>query len=343
MLDLDILLNPDDEEGNPDPNARREPKSIYSLDNKDIVRKNSQLEELHRSIQEALTHFVVSLPAPEQEFMSQQSTIPWLKDLVVIKAHVAEKPIVNAGDKDKEDDTTAVTTGENNTADLKIPEQEEIANLNQGGVNTAPKPTHSPSGESIKSLQIKGKSYQDQEALPELSITILGNLDDTIKDIDVNPIVNYAKKAKGVKDNPDPTLEDVKSFNKTPQANNSNLQGLIKKDTLSKEDPGVRNTSVAAKLIKECLAAFKEGAGQDSSWILPSTPSSLTVRKPKAVGVWDRCSAFSLVKTISSIKRNRRDFATFSDCVHFSMFEEFIKESDNLLHQVHLHREDTQS
>ena len=51
MLDLDILLNPDDEEGNPDPNARREPESIYSLDNKDIVRKNSELEELYRSIQ----------------------------------------------------------------------------------------------------------------------------------------------------------------------------------------------------------------------------------------------------------------------------------------------------
>ena len=185
--------------------------------------KNSQLEELHRSIQEALTHFVVSLSAPEQEFMSQQSTIPWLKDLVVIKAHVAEKPIVNAGDKDKEDDTTAVTTGENNMADLKIPEQEEIANLNQGGVNTAPKPTHSPSGESIKSLQIKGKSYQDQEALPELSITILGSIDVTIRDADVNPIVNNAKKAKGVKDNPDPTLKNVKSFNKTPQANNSKL------------------------------------------------------------------------------------------------------------------------
>ena len=196
MLDLDILLNPDDEEGNPDPNARREPESIYSLDNKDIVRKNSQLEELHRSIQEALTHFVVSLPAPKQEFMSQQSTIPWLKDLVVIKAHVAEKPIVNAGDKDKEDDTTAVTTGENNTADLKIPEQEEIANLNQGGVNTAPKPTHSPSGESIKSLQIKGKSYQDQEALPKLSITILGSIDVTIRMLMSIPLLTMPRKLR---------------------------------------------------------------------------------------------------------------------------------------------------
>ena len=91
MLDLDILLNPDDEEGNPDPNARREPEPICSLDNKDIVRKNSQLEELHRSIQEALTYFVISLSAPEQVFMSQHSTIPWLKDLEVIKAQVAKK------------------------------------------------------------------------------------------------------------------------------------------------------------------------------------------------------------------------------------------------------------
>ena len=144
--------------------------------------------------------------------MSQHSTIPWLKDLAVIKAHVAEKPIINAGDKDKEDDTTAVTTGESNMADFKIPEQEEFVNLNQGGVNTAPKPTHSPSGETIKSLLTKGKSYQNQEALPKLSVKILGNLDDTIKDIDVNPIVNYVKKAKGVKDNPDSTSAWLKLF-----------------------------------------------------------------------------------------------------------------------------------
>ena len=63
MLDLDILLNPDDEEGNPDPKARRKPKSNYNLDNKDIVRKNSHVEEVLGSTQEALIHFVVSLPA----------------------------------------------------------------------------------------------------------------------------------------------------------------------------------------------------------------------------------------------------------------------------------------
>ena len=63
ILDLDILLNSDNKEGNPDPTARRTPQSNYNLDNKDIVRKNSQVEEILGSTQEALIHFVVSLPA----------------------------------------------------------------------------------------------------------------------------------------------------------------------------------------------------------------------------------------------------------------------------------------
>ena len=227
---------------------------------------------------------------------------------------------------------TTITTGEDNMADIKIPQQEEISNLNQGGVNAAPKPSHSPSssGGSLKSLETKEKSYQNQEALPKLSGKILGNLNDTIKDIGVNPIVNYAKKAKGAKVNPDLTLEDVKSF-------------IIKKDTLSVENPGVWDTPVSSKLIKECSAAFKEGAGQDSCWFLLSTASSLAVKKPRLVGFWDRSSAFSLAKTISSIKRIRRDFTPFSDCLYLSMFKESSKESGNLLHQGHLHGEDIQS
>ena len=271
MIDLDILLNPD-EEGNPENTTRRTPESNYNLDNKDIVRKISQVEEVLDSARDALIYFVTSLPAPEQVFMIQQATIPWLKDLDVIKAYVAEKPIVNAGDKGKEDDMTTITPGEDNTADIKIPKQEEIVNLNQGGVNAAPKPTHSPSssGESIKSLQTEEESFQNQEALPKLSGRILGNLDDTMKDTGVSPIINYAKKAKSVKVNPDLTLQDVKSS--------------IKKDTLSVKDPGVWDTPASSKLIKECSAEFMEGAGQDSSWFLLSTPSSLAVKKPRLVG-----------------------------------------------------------
>ena len=159
MIDLDILLNPD-EEGNPEYTARRTPESNYNLDNKDIVRKISQVEEVLDSTRDALIHFILSLPAAEQVFMVQQATLPCLKKLDVIKAYVAEKPIVNAGDQVKDDDTTTITTGEDNMADIEIPQQEEIANLNQGGVNAAPKPTHSPSssGGSLKSLQTKGKS-----------------------------------------------------------------------------------------------------------------------------------------------------------------------------------------
>ena len=180
MIDLDILLNPD-EEGNPENTTRRTPKSNYHLDNKDIVRKISRVEEVLDSIRDALIHFILSLPAAEQVFMVQQATLPCLKKLDVIKAYVAKKPIFNAGDQVKDNDTTTITTGEDNMADIEIPQQEDITNLNQGGVNAAPKPTHSPcsSGRSIKSLQTEERSYQNQEALPKLSCRILGNFNDT--------------------------------------------------------------------------------------------------------------------------------------------------------------------
>ena len=79
MIDFDIILNPDDKEGNPDPTARRMPESNYNLDNKDIVRKNSQVEEVLDSTRDALIHFIVSLPAAEQVFMVQQIYLSCLK------------------------------------------------------------------------------------------------------------------------------------------------------------------------------------------------------------------------------------------------------------------------
>ena len=91
MIDLDILLNPDNE-GNPEYTARRTPESNYNLTNKDIVRKISQVEEVLDSTRDALIHFIVSLPAAEQVLMVQQATIPWLKDLDIIKAYVLKNP-----------------------------------------------------------------------------------------------------------------------------------------------------------------------------------------------------------------------------------------------------------
>ena len=57
-------------------------------------------------------------------------------------------------------------------------------------------------------------------------------------------------------------------------------------------------------------------------------------------------AAFSLAKTISSIKRVRRDFAPFSDCLKQAkalMFEESMSETDNLLSQGHLQGYDIQT
>ena len=125
MIDLDILVNPD-QEGNPENTTRRMPESNNNLDDKDIVRKISQVEEVLDSARDSLIYFVMSLPAPEQVFMIQQATIPWLKDLDVIKAYVAEKPIVNAGDQVKDDDTTTITTGEDNMADIEIPHKRKL-------------------------------------------------------------------------------------------------------------------------------------------------------------------------------------------------------------------------
>ena len=59
MINLDILLNPD-EEGNPEYTARRTPESNYNLDNKDIVRKISQVEEVLDSTRDTLIYFVAS-------------------------------------------------------------------------------------------------------------------------------------------------------------------------------------------------------------------------------------------------------------------------------------------
>ena len=75
---------------------------------------------------------------------------------------------MNTGEQVKEDYTTIITNGEDNMAAIKIPQQEEIVNLNQGAINAVPKPPHSPnsSGGSLKSLQTKGKSYQNHKALP---------------------------------------------------------------------------------------------------------------------------------------------------------------------------------
>ena len=57
-------------------------------------------------------------------------------------------------------------------------------------------------------------------------------------------------------------------------------------------------------------------------------------------------AVFSLAKTVSSIKRLRRDFALYVDCVNqakYLLYEESMKETDDLISQGHLQGYDIQS
>ena len=60
----------------------------------------------------------MSLPAPEQVFMLQEATLPFLKDLLAIKA---AQSFIKAGNQEKEVDMTTITNGEDNGTALKIP------------------------------------------------------------------------------------------------------------------------------------------------------------------------------------------------------------------------------
>ena len=185
-----------------------------------------------------------------------------------------------------------------NGAAVEIPQQEEINNLNQGGVNPVNKPPNSPrsSGGSSKSLQIKERRYHNQKAPSKLSGRILGNFNDPIMDlIGVKLIVNYANKGKGANVKPNLTLEDVKPFIKTPQTwrsllsiytavynplglasphtNKLKFHGTIKKDTRSVDNPGDWDTPVSSILIKQWSVVIKEGTAQGSIWFPPPMSS----------------------------------------------------------------------
>ena len=67
---------------------------------------------------------------------------------------------------------------------------------------------------------------------------------------------------------------------------------------------------------------------------LPFSSSFGAVKKSRMVSFWDWIfseASFTLTKPIFSNKRNRRDFAMFSDYIYQAMFEESMKESGILL------------
>ena len=132
---------------------------------KKLPEKTSLIEEVLISTRDALAHFIISLPAPEQIYMVQEAMLPFLKNHDTIKAHFAAKSIGNAGDQEEEDDMNTVVNGEENGPDEEVPQDEDNNILNQGGDNHVPSPPHSPRNLLIssKSLKIKGK-LPNQEA-----------------------------------------------------------------------------------------------------------------------------------------------------------------------------------
>ena len=79
------------EEGKPIYPERGMPESRYAPDNEDINRKTTIMEEVLTLTRDALIEFMVSLPAPEQVLLAQEASLPFLKDLEVIKNHIAAK------------------------------------------------------------------------------------------------------------------------------------------------------------------------------------------------------------------------------------------------------------
>ena len=82
--------------------------SRYNPDNQELARKDSQLEEIFTSTRDALSNFIVSLPAHEQPYIVQESTLPFLKNLDAIKAYCDRNPNGNADDQEDEDDRNTV-------------------------------------------------------------------------------------------------------------------------------------------------------------------------------------------------------------------------------------------
>ena len=109
-----LEVNDDGEPTFPD---RGMPGARYNPDNQELAMKDSQLEEIFTSARDALSNFVISLPAHEQPYIVQESILPFLKNLEAIKAYCDRNPNSNSDDQEEEDDTNTIINGDNNAAE----------------------------------------------------------------------------------------------------------------------------------------------------------------------------------------------------------------------------------
>ena len=130
----------------------------YNPDNQELAMKDSQLEEIFTSARDALSNFVISLPAHEQPYIVQESILPFLKNLEAIKAYCDRNPNSNPDDQEEEDDTNTIINGGNNAAEENPDGQE--GNPGDDDPNYSPRQSPRNLLTSSKSLKIEGKSYQ---------------------------------------------------------------------------------------------------------------------------------------------------------------------------------------
>ena len=89
--------------------------------------KDSQLEDIFTSARDALSNFVISLPAHEQPLIVQEFTLPFLKNLEAIRSYCDRNPTGNPEGQEEEDDTETIVNGSNNAAG-ENPEGQECNN-----------------------------------------------------------------------------------------------------------------------------------------------------------------------------------------------------------------------
>ena len=70
------------------------------------------MEEVLISTREAQVRFIVSLSAPEQLYIVQEATPPFLKNLDTVKAVFVANNVNYAGDHEDEEESNTIVNGE---------------------------------------------------------------------------------------------------------------------------------------------------------------------------------------------------------------------------------------
>ena len=159
----------ENEEGEPIYPERGMPETRYTPGNEDLNRKTNVMKEVLTLTRDALIKFMVSLPAPKQLLLAEEASLPFLKNIDIIKKHTAAKATGANEEQGEEDDTNTVINDDDSGNDNEVPiinnptgDNSEDPLVNAGGDNVVPTLPPSPRNSygSSKSLRIGGKSHR---------------------------------------------------------------------------------------------------------------------------------------------------------------------------------------